>query len=83
MKAATFSMKAATDLKSACHDSCPQHKLMSHHPIFCGKMHQKKVVKIVTCAGKPYWEKAGVAKKIDLQIGPAAASLERLLKVGI
>jgi predicted O-methyltransferase YrrM len=28
--------------------------------------------------GKPYWREAGVAEKIDLRIGPAAETLERL-----
>lgn len=32
-------------------------------------------------AGKPFWEAAGVAGKIDLRIGPAAHSLEELLQV--
>lgn len=32
--------------------------------------------------GKPYWEKAGVDKKIDLRLGPAAESLQKLLEEG-
>lgn len=28
--------------------------------------------------GKPYWTEAGVASKIDLRVGPAAATLEKL-----
>jgi caffeoyl-CoA O-methyltransferase len=31
-----------------------------------------------TSIGRPYWEKAGVAHKIDLRIGPAADSLRAL-----
>ncbi len=31
-----------------------------------------------TSIGKPYWREAGVAEKIDLRIGPAAATLEKL-----
>jgi predicted O-methyltransferase YrrM len=42
--------------------------------------------KLVTCdlsedwtsIGKPYWKEAGVAGKIDLRIGPAAVTLEKL-----
>jgi predicted O-methyltransferase YrrM len=42
--------------------------------------------KLVTCdisedwtsLGKPYWREAGVAKKIDLRIGPATTTLEKL-----
>jgi len=30
--------------------------------------------------GRPYWEQAGVAKKIDLRIGPAIDGLQRLLE---
>ncbi len=32
-----------------------------------------------TAVGKPYWEKAGVAGKIDLRIAPAMETLDRLL----
>ena len=32
-------------------------------------------------AGKPYWEAAGVAGKIELRIGPASATLDDLLQV--
>jgi len=32
-------------------------------------------------AGKPYWEQAGVADRIDLRIAPAADSLRNLLEV--
>lgn len=35
-----------------------------------------------TAVGKPYWEKAGVAGRIDLRIGPAMATLDRLLDDG-
>lgn len=31
-----------------------------------------------TAIGKPYWERAGVAKKIDLRIGPAIDTLQAL-----
>jgi predicted O-methyltransferase YrrM len=33
-----------------------------------------------TAVGKPFWKKAGVAKKIDLRIGPALRTLDKLLK---
>jgi caffeoyl-CoA O-methyltransferase len=35
-----------------------------------------------TSVGKRYWRAAGVAKKIDLRIGPAAETLDELLKKG-
>lgn len=35
-----------------------------------------------TDVGKPFWEKAGVAKKIDLRIGPAKKSLNKMIKKG-
>jgi predicted O-methyltransferase YrrM len=35
-----------------------------------------------TAVGKPYWEKAGVAGKIDLRIAPATGTLDRLLADG-
>src|SRR5262245_40001531 len=35
-----------------------------------------------TAVGKPYWEKAGVAGKIDLRIAPATDTLDRLLEDG-
>jgi predicted O-methyltransferase YrrM len=35
-----------------------------------------------TAVGKPYWEKAGVAGKIDLRIAPATNTLDRLLADG-
>jgi predicted O-methyltransferase YrrM len=31
-----------------------------------------------TSIGKPYWKEAGVAEKIDLRIGPATSTLEKL-----
>jgi caffeoyl-CoA O-methyltransferase len=31
-----------------------------------------------TSIGKPYWKEAGVSEKIDLRIGPAVATLEKL-----
>ncbi|MGH8518917.1 MAG: class I SAM-dependent methyltransferase, partial [Panacagrimonas sp.] len=33
-----------------------------------------------TAIGKPFWKKAGVARKIDLRIGPALRTLDELLK---
>jgi len=35
-----------------------------------------------TAVGKPYWERAGVAGKIDLRIAPAMETLDRLLADG-
>ncbi len=35
-----------------------------------------------TAVGKPFWEKAGVAGKIDLRIGPATGTLDGLLAEG-
>lgn len=35
-----------------------------------------------TAMGRRYWEEAGVADKIDLRIGPAAATLEGMLSEG-
>jgi caffeoyl-CoA O-methyltransferase len=35
-----------------------------------------------TAVGKPFWEQAGVAGKIDLRIAPAMATLDRLLADG-
>ncbi len=35
-----------------------------------------------TKIGKPYWEQAGVAKKIDLVLGPARATLDARLAAG-
>jgi len=35
-----------------------------------------------TSIGKPFWEQAGVAKKIDLRIGPAKKSLNKMIKKG-
>jgi len=35
-----------------------------------------------TAVGRPYWEKAGVAGKIDLRIAPAMETLDRLLADG-
>lgn len=32
--------------------------------------------------GRPFWEEAGVAKKIDLRIKPALETLDELLKNG-
>ncbi|MGV7206866.1 class I SAM-dependent methyltransferase [Oxalobacteraceae bacterium A2-2] len=35
-----------------------------------------------TSIGKPYWERAGVAHKIQLELGPASGTLERHLRAG-
>jgi len=35
-----------------------------------------------TRVGRPFWERAGVAHKIDLQLGPARATLEARLAAG-
>jgi predicted O-methyltransferase YrrM len=35
-----------------------------------------------TQIGVPFWEKAGVAKKIDLRIGPAKKTLNKMIKKG-
>ena len=35
-----------------------------------------------TSIGKPFWDQAGVAKKIDLRIGPAKKSLNKMIKKG-
>jgi len=35
-----------------------------------------------TAVGRPYWEKAGIAGKIDLRIAPAMETLDRLLADG-
>ena len=35
-----------------------------------------------TQIGMPFWEKAGVEKKIDLRIGPAKKSLNKMIKKG-
>jgi len=35
-----------------------------------------------TDVGKPFWQQAGVADRIDLRIGPAAATLDRLIADG-
>jgi predicted O-methyltransferase YrrM len=35
-----------------------------------------------TRVGKPYWEEAGVATKIDLRLAPGAETLEKLLQEG-
>ncbi len=43
-------------------------------------MQQAQTVYVLP-AGKPHWEAAGVANKIDLRIAPAADTLSALLKV--
>lgn len=35
-----------------------------------------------TAIGRPYWERAGVAHKIDLRLGPAAQTLDELIRAG-
>ena len=35
-----------------------------------------------TSLGKPYWEEAGVAEKIELRIAPAVVTLDTLIKTG-
>ncbi|HEY3520315.1 MAG TPA: class I SAM-dependent methyltransferase [Rhodanobacteraceae bacterium] len=35
-----------------------------------------------TCIGKPYWQRAGVAHKIDLQLAPAIETLDARLQAG-
>ena len=35
-----------------------------------------------TCIGKPFWQQAGVADKIDLQLAPALATLDARLAAG-
>lgn len=35
-----------------------------------------------TSIGRPFWEEAGVAAKIDLRIGPAVATLDSLIAAG-
>lgn len=35
----------------------------------------------VSSAGKPFWERAGVADKVDLRIAPALETLDELLAV--
>src|SRR5471030_3302899 len=35
-----------------------------------------------TRVGKPFWERAGIAHKIDLQLGPALATLDTHLAAG-
>lgn len=36
---------------------------------------------MVGSAGKPFWERAGVADKVDLRIAPALETLDELLAV--
>jgi predicted O-methyltransferase YrrM len=36
-----------------------------------------------TSIGRPFWEEAGVASRIDLRIGPALATLDQLLARGM
>jgi O-methyltransferase len=46
--------------------------------------------RVITCdvtdrwpgVGRPYWQRAGVADRIDLRVGPALAELDRLLGEG-
>ena len=74
-----------------CPSSCP-HSILSapvrikhgqhrfHHP--SPVVHNRLTASLdALCAGKPYWEEAGVADKIDLRIAPAVDTLDELLKV--
>ena len=45
-----------------------------------GKLVACDISEEYTSVGVPYWEQAGVAKKIDLRIGPAAKTLKKMLK---
>lgn len=47
-----------------------------------GKLVACDISKSFTSIGRPYWEEAGVAAKIDLRIGPAVDSLDALLAEG-
>ncbi|MEQ8388042.1 MAG: class I SAM-dependent methyltransferase [Alphaproteobacteria bacterium] len=47
-----------------------------------GKVIACDISETYTAVAREYWEKAGVAHKIDLVLGPAIASLEKLLADG-
>jgi predicted O-methyltransferase YrrM len=47
-----------------------------------GKITACDVSKEWTDVGRPYWEEAGVANKIDLRLGPALATLDALIADG-
>lgn len=47
-----------------------------------GKLFAFDVSEEWTAIAKPYWKEAGVADRIDLRIGPALASLDRLIAEG-
>lgn len=48
-----------------------------------GKLVACDISESFTSVGRPYWEEAGVAGKIDLRIGPAVDSLDALLAEGL
>ena len=48
-----------------------------------GKIYGLDVSDDYANVGKPFWEKAGVANKIDLRIAPAADSLDKLVEEGL
>ncbi|TQV80372.1 class I SAM-dependent methyltransferase [Denitrobaculum tricleocarpae] len=47
-----------------------------------GKLIACDISESFTSVGRPYWEEAGVADKIDLRIGPAVATLDALIVDG-
>jgi len=47
-----------------------------------GKLIACDISKEYTSVGRPYWERAGVAGKIDLRLGPALGTLRSLLAEG-
>lgn len=49
----------------------------------CGKVYALDLSRDYMEVGQKYWELAGVSHKIDVRIGPAAASLQTLLDEGL
>jgi predicted O-methyltransferase YrrM len=47
-----------------------------------GKLIACDISEEFTAIGRPFWQRAGVAGKIDLRIGPAMATLDKLLSAG-
>lgn len=45
-----------------------------------GRLHACDISEEWTAMGRRHWQQAGVSEKIELHIGPAATTLERLLK---